>query len=196
MTRELTLADIADLRAYERERDEFRDRIIALKKRRRVGVGPFVTFLFENRETIRFQIQEMARAERISTDAGIETELRIYNPLIPEPGRLSATVFIELTSDEDLREWLPKLVGIETAAVIRLADGTEVRCEVDPAHASQLTRDEITASVHYVGWTLTPAEVGAFSPGGVRLAIDHPNYLHETELTPETVSELRLDLLA
>jgi hypothetical protein len=79
----LTLDDIADLRAYEREREAFREQVIALKKRRRVGVGPFVTFVFENRETIRFQIQEMARVERILTDEGIQTELDTYNPLIP-----------------------------------------------------------------------------------------------------------------
>ena len=83
----LTLDDIADLRAYERERDRFRAHIIELKKRRRVPVGPFVTFLFENRETIRFQIQEMARVEKIITDEGIQHELDVYNPLIPTPAR-------------------------------------------------------------------------------------------------------------
>src|SRR5690606_19012421 len=80
----LTIDDISDLRAYERERDEFRRHVIALKKRRRVHVGPFVTLVFENRDTIRFQIQEMARVERLITDEAIEQELAIYNPLIPE----------------------------------------------------------------------------------------------------------------
>src|SRR5437763_2455461 len=118
----LTLDDIADLRAYERERDAFRARIIDLKKRRRVAVGPFVTLVFENRDTIRFQIQEMARAERILTDDGIQTELDVYNPLIPEAGSLSATMFIELTSKDELMEWLPKLVGIERAGELRIGD--------------------------------------------------------------------------
>src|SRR3954470_288436 len=104
----LAIDDIADLRAYERERADFRREVIVLKKRRRVGVGPVVTLLFENRDTIRFQIQEMARAEKIATDEGIQVELDVYNPLIPEPGTLAATMFIELTSDADLREWLPK----------------------------------------------------------------------------------------
>jgi len=192
-TRALTVADITDLRAYEREREEFRDRIIALKKRRRISVGPHITLLFENRETIRFQIQEMARAERILTDDGIETELRIYNPLIPAPGHLSATLFIELTSDDALREWLPKLVGIEQAALFRLADGTTVRCVVDPAHAAQLTRDEITAAVHYVGWTFTPEQVAGFGPG-TALVMDHEAYPYEVELTPDNVAELGADL--
>jgi len=104
--RELTLDDIADLRAYEREREEFRVRVKELKRRRRVSVGPIVTLVFENRDTVRFQVQEMARAERIHTDEGIQTELDMYNPLIPGRGRLSATLFVELTSKEALTEWL------------------------------------------------------------------------------------------
>src|SRR5438552_10146584 len=107
--REMTLDDIADLRAYERERDAFRTQVKELKRRRRVSVGPLVTLVFENRDTIRFQVQEMARAERILTDEGIQTELDVYNPLIPGPGWLSATLLVELTSKEARMEWLPKL---------------------------------------------------------------------------------------
>jgi hypothetical protein len=194
----LVLDDIADLRAYERERVEFRQHVIALKKRRRIGVGPHVTLLFENRDTIRFQIQEMARAEKILSDEGIQTELDIYNPLIPEPGTLAATMFIELTSDELLREWLPKLVGIETAVVLRIgtgADAIDVRCRVDPDHEKQLTRDEITASVHYIGFELTADQIDAFRGSPVSLVIDHRAYQHETELTADNVAELTADLL-
>jgi hypothetical protein len=170
--------------------------VIALKKRRRVAVGPHITLLFENRDTIRFQIQEMARAERILTDEGIETELRIYNPLIPLPGNLSATLFIELTTDEQLREWLPKLVGIEQAIVLLLADGTEVRCAPEADHASQLTREEVTASVHYIGWTLTPDQVSVFAAGPVQLVVDHPAYPERVTLSDETHAELVADLEA
>jgi hypothetical protein len=194
MTRELTLGDIADLRAYERERSEFSAHVIALKKRRRIHVGPHVTLVFENRDTIRFQIQEMARVERILTDEGIGTELRIYNPLIPEPGHLSATMFIELTTDEQLREWLPRLVGIERSVVLRLGDGTELRCVVDEAHEAQLTREDVTASVHYVHFTFTPEQVEAFARGPVQLAIDHPEYGYETPLSDENKAELLADL--
>src|SRR5215207_7237728 len=132
----LTLDDIADLRAYERERVGFRAHVIALKKRRRVAVGPFVTLVFENRDTIRFQIQEMARAERILTDEAIQTELDIYNPLVPEPGRLAATMFIGLTSKPDMEGWLPKLVGIERAVRLRIGDDV-VAATPETAHASQ-----------------------------------------------------------
>ena len=194
----LTLADIADLRAYERERIEFRTEVIALKKRRRIGVGPFVTLLFENRTTIRFQIQEMARAEKILTDEGIQTELDIYNPLIPDPGALAATLFVELTSEPALREWLPKLVGIERHVLFRIGSGAEafdVRCTVDPDHEKLLTREETTASVHYIHFELTPDQIKGFREGPVLLMADHPNYLHDAQLHPENVDELLADLV-
>ena len=193
----LRLEDIADLRAYEREREAFRAHVIALKKRRRVHVGPVVTLVFENRDTIRFQIQEMARVEKLISDEAIEAELAVYNPLIPDPGSLAATLFIELTSEDELREWLPRLVGIETQLELRLGAGPEavaVRCVVDPDHARQLTRDEITASVHYVHWQLSDAEVEAFGRGPVQLAVTHPSYRHTTELADDTRAELLGDL--
>jgi hypothetical protein len=190
----LTLDDIADLRAYERERQDFRAHVIALKKRRRVSVGEHLTLVFENRDTIRFQIQEMARAEKILTDEGIQTELDIYNPLIPDPGNLVATLFIELTSDADLREWLPRLVGIERSVVLGFG-GHEVRCRPDEDHEQQLTRDDVTASVHYVRFELTPAEVEAWADP-VELRVDHPEYPHSVVLEPPTVAELASDLHA
>jgi hypothetical protein len=109
--RPLVIDDIEDLRTYERGRDAYRRQIIELKRRRRVAVGPFVTLVFENRETVRFQVQEMARAEKMVTDEQVQGELDIYNALLPTPGELSATLFIELTDEASLREWLPKLVG-------------------------------------------------------------------------------------
>ena len=190
----LTLDDIADLRAYEREREEFRARVIDLKKRRRIGIGPIITVVFENRDTIRFQIQEMARVERILTDEGIQTELDIYNPLIPEAGQLAATLFVELTSKDDLMEWLPKLVGIERSVQLRLADGTVVPCTPEAAHAAQLTREEVTASVHYIHFQLTPEQVDAFARGDVAVEAAHPSYEHSTPLAPASVEELLADL--
>ncbi len=193
-TRKLTLDDIADARAYERERAAMRAHVIDLKSRRRVSLGTVVTVMFENRDTMRYQIQEMARVERTFTDEGIQEELDVYNPLIPEPGQLCATLFIELTSDDQMREWLGKLVGIEHSLVFRLADGTAVRCVVDPQHAAQLTREHVTAAVHYVTFEFTAGQVAAFVDGVV-LAIDHPEYLEAVELLPSTVAELRADLL-
>ena len=191
----LTLDDIADARAYEREREAFRDHVIALKKRRRVGVGPIITFVFENRDTIRFQIQEMARAERILTDEGIQTELDIYNPHIPQPGHVSATMFLELTSKDELETWLPKLVGIERSVELRIGDGVTVRATPEAGHESQLTREETTASVHYVQFALTPEQIAAFAEAPhVSLAIDHPDYQEATELSDEARAEILLDI--
>jgi hypothetical protein len=190
----LTLSDISDLRAYERERDDFRRDVIALKRRRRVALGEFVTLLFENEMTIRFQIQEMARAEKIIDDEAIETELRIYNPLIPEPGQLCATLFIELTSKDALMRWLPCLVGIERSVALRLSDGGLVRAVVDEDHEKQLTREETTASVHYVRWQLTREQVERFVAGRVTLVANHAQYAFETPLTADTLAELATDL--
>lgn len=190
----LTIDDISDLRAYERERDDFRREVIALKRRRRVPLGDVVTLVFENSQTVRFQIQEMARAEKLVRDDAIETELRVYNPLIPEPGQLCATLFIELTSKEALMAWLPELVGIEGSVGLRLSDGEVVRAVVDEEHGAMLTREEITASVHYVRWEMTPEQVERFAAGGVTLVADHPAYGAETPLADDTVAELAADL--
>jgi hypothetical protein len=198
--RKLALDDIADLRAYERERAEFRDRIIDLKKTRRVPVGPFVTLLFENRDTIRFQVQEMARAEKILSDDGIQAELDVYNPLIPEPGSLTATLFIELTSKDELMEWLPRLVGVEQSVELRLGDQRSNGIEVvtarpDPEHEKQLTRDTITPSVHYLHLDLTAEQVERFGAGPVTVAIAHSNYAYATELGESSRNALVADLV-
>ncbi len=197
MSRKLTLDHIADLRAYERERHDFRTQVIDLKARRRVHIGPFVTVVFENRDTVRFQIQEMARVERLLTDEAIETELRTYNPLVPEPGQLAMTLFIELTSDADLRRWLPELVGIETSLVLRVGEGDDAQtigATPEDAHAANLTRDEMTASVHYLHFHLGDDQIEAVAAGPVVLAIEHAAYEHATALGEDTVAELLTDL--
>ena len=195
-TRKLTLDDIADLRAYERERPEFRAKVIELKRRRRVVIGPLVAVVFENRDTMRFQIQEMARVERILTDEGIQTELDIYNALIPEPGQLCVTLFVELTSEAEMLEWLPKLVGIERSLLLRLTDGSEVRCRPEAQHEAQLTRETVTAAVHYLQFDLTPAQVAALSSGSADLVCDHAGYPQVVTLERETVAELLRDVAA
>lgn len=193
MSARLRLDDIADLRAYEREREQVRARVIALKKLRRVAVGPIVTMVFENRETVRFQVQEMARAEKILSDEAVQHELDTYNTLIPEAGQLSATLFVELTSKAGLVEWLPKLVGIERAVALVL--GPEVvRAVPEESHAERLTRPDVTASVHYVRFELTPGQIGRFERGPVVLTVDHPRYREATALPEETKSSLVGDL--
>lgn len=193
----LTLDDIADARAYEREREGFRARVIEAKKIRRVAVGPVVTLLFENRETLRFQIQEMARAERLLSDEAIQVELDTYNPLIPGPGELSATLYIELTSRSEMEHWLPRLVGIERTAVLEIGEDPvdTVRCLVDQAHAANLTREEVTAAVHFVRFSLDPKQVERFRSAEVAIAFDHPEYQERTALGSDTRAALLDDLL-
>jgi hypothetical protein len=136
----------------------------------------------------------MLRVERVVTDEGVLEELKAFNPMIPEPGQLCATLFVELTSDAQMREWLPKLVGIENSIVLRLADATQVRGTVDEQHAEGLTRETVTAAVHYVRFEFTPDQVQEFAKGGVQLRCDLSNYLEAIELPDFTVAELLNDL--
>jgi hypothetical protein len=195
--RRLRLEDIADLRAYERERPELQREVFEAKRLRRVALGPIMSVVFENALTVRYQVQEMARVEKLATDEQILEELRVYNPLIPDPSQLSATVFLELTDEESLREWLPKLVGIEGSLVIEVGAGdhpAQVRSIPEEAHAGLLTREDVTSSVHYVRFGLSATEVELFAAGPVLLASDHPAYPARAELSQETRNELLADL--
>jgi Protein of unknown function (DUF3501) len=188
----LTPTDIKDHREYEREREEFRRRIIEMKKRRRVRLGDLMTITFENTDTMRFQIQEMARAERMLTDEQIAHEVETYNQLIPEACELSGTLFIEIDDKDKLYEWLPKLVGIQRALKIRLRDGTEVPSI--PEDEERLTREETTSTVHYLKFRFDPAQCETFSRGPASIVVDHPAYQAEIELSDAHHAELAEDL--
>jgi Protein of unknown function (DUF3501) len=197
----LSLQDIADQRAYERERDEFRKQVIATKKLRRVTIGPVVTLTFESRMTVRFQVQEMARAERMATDRQIQHELDVYNQLLPTNGELSATLFVEMTDDAAMRGWLPRLVGIERSCVLRIGEGpgaVSVASVPETEHEAALTRDDVTSAVHYVRFPVGAAHADALVAGPAVLAIDHPAYpegLPGTPLGDATRAELAADLV-
>jgi hypothetical protein len=195
--RRLRLEDIADLRAYERERPDLQQQVFEAKRLRRVAVGPIMSLVFENALTVRYQVQEMARVEKLATDEQILDELKVYNPLIPDPGELSATLFLELTDEASLREWLPKLIGIERSLVLEIGGGdhpAQARSVPEEAHAGLLTRGDVTSSVHYVRFELCAAEVELFTAGPVVLASDHPAYDARVELSDETRKELLGDL--
>jgi hypothetical protein len=191
--RKLTAADITDLRAYERERASFRKHIIDLKRRRRIAIGDLMTIVFENTDTMRFQVQEMARAERMLDDDQIRHEVETYNELIPDDGELSGTLFIEIDDPLRLREWLPKLVGLEGAVRIELPGELFVRA-YDP-NASRLTREDITSTVHYLKFPFDDAARRSFVAGGpARVVVDHPSYQASTELTDAQRADLARDL--
>jgi hypothetical protein len=189
--RKLTLDDIVDHRAYERERDDFRAHVIALKRRRRVALGDILTIVFENTDTMRFQVQEMARAERMLTDDAIAHEVYTYNELIPDAGELSGTLFIELDDDAKLRDWLPRLIGIQRAVRFELADGSRV--EAVPEDEERLTREDITASVHYLKFAFSPAQQVALATGPARIVVDHPHYQAAVGLDDDQRAELARD---
>ena len=194
--RKLSVDDIVDHRAYERERDEFRAAIIAMKKRRRIALGDLVTIVFENTDTMRFQVQEMARAERMLTDDAIAGEVATYNELVPDPGELSGTLFIELTTDELLREWLPKMREIEFNVRFDLGprDASDVSRVVGiPRDEERLTRDDITSTVHYLHFPFDDAQRQLLATGPARLVIDHPEYKVWVELTDAQRAELAGD---
>ncbi|HEY1444627.1 MAG TPA: DUF3501 family protein [Acidimicrobiales bacterium] len=193
--RDLTLDDVLDLRAYERVRGDYRAKVIAMKKNRRVALGPITTLVFECLDTVRFQVQEMARVEKIISDEAIQTELDIYNRLLPAPGELSATLLIELTTESDLREWLPKLVGIEKQLGVAL-DGDVVLSVPEADHAAALSREEITPAVHYLRFPFGEGQVEAFRTASeVALVSVHPAYPARSVLAPAVREELLGDLL-
>jgi hypothetical protein len=193
--RKLTVDDIVDHRAYERERDDFRAAIIAMKARRRIALGDFVTIVFENTDTMRWQVQEMARAERMLTDDAIAGEVATYNELIPDPGELSATLFIELTEESALREWLPKLRGVEFAVRFDLGprDASASRVVAIPRDEERLTRDDITSTVHYLRFPFDAEQRELLATGPARLVVDHPEYQVELDLTDAQRAELAGD---
>jgi len=188
----LTIDDIKDVRAYERERDEFRRHIIDLKRRRRVQLGTIMTIVFENTDTMRWQVQEMARVERMARDEQIAHEVETYNEIIPDAGQLSATLMVELTSEAQLREWLPKLVGVQRSVLIVVDELEPVRGV--PQDEERLTREDTTAAVHFLKFTFTPEQAERFETGPVRIVVDHPAYREDIELSDTTRQELAADL--
>jgi hypothetical protein len=191
----LTLADVLDLRAYERVREDYKARVIVRKRNRRVALGPIMTLVFECLDTVRFQVQEMARVEKIISDEALQDELDIYNRLLPAERELSATLFIELTTEGALREWLPKLVGIEHEVRLGM-EGDLVSSRPEAQHAAALTRDAVTPAVHYLRFSFTESQMLAFRDvPEVDLLSTHPAYEVRAVLSSDVKNELAGDLL-
>ena len=181
-------------------RDAMRARIIGLKQNRRVSVGDNLTFLFENRDTVLFQIQEMVRTERIVDDARIQEEIDAYNALLPGPDELSATMFIEIPElsrmgNEEVRRTINRFQGLDREGVgLRLGDRPAISARFEEGHS----KEEKMAAVHYVRFAV-PAEAQALLADPrqrVRLVVDHPNYRAESEVPPATRAEMLADLRA
>jgi len=193
--RPVALGEIVGLAAYEGLRPAYLERARAMKRPRRLGVGEHVTLLFENRETVRFQVQEMVRVERLADPAAVQHELDVYNALVPGEHELSATLFVEITELEHIKAELDRLVGIDAHVALVLGEGDEerlVRARFDPM---QMEEERISA-VQYLRFPLGDADVAALADDELRarVRIDHPNYRHEAEIGPELRAALLADL--
>lgn len=189
----LTPQDLLSAAQYEQDRTAIRQRIIALKKRRRITVGELVTLVFENRETLLFQIQEMIRIERIFDPGKIQEECDVYNALLPGRDELSATLFIEITDSEKIQSLLDSFQNIDQADTVGLKVGdTSVFANFEAGHSKE---DKISA-VHFVRFSTTQTfrdllaqdEVPAF------LTILHPQYRAEDPVSQELRQEWLKDL--
>lgn len=189
----LTPQDLLTAEEYEQDRTAIRQRIIALKKRRRIAVGALVTLVFENRETLQFQIQEMIRTERIFDPLKIQEECDVYNALLPGRDELSATLFIEITDSEKIQELLDSFQNIDRSDTLALkVRDTSVFATFESGHSKE---DKISA-VHFVRFSTTQAfrdllaqpEVPAF------VTIIHPHYRAEASVSQEMRQEWLKDL--
>jgi hypothetical protein len=187
--RQVTLDHIVGLARYEEIRDDFRRRIIDLKRRRRVGVGDRITFVFENFDTVHFQIQEMLRAEQIVDLDRVRDEIDVYNALLPAPGELSATLLIEIDDLRRVREELPKFHGIDRCVRLEVSGK-----RVPGVFEEGRSREDKVSAVQYVRFPLGD-EAGRFVAGAPsRLVIDHPYYQASTDLPAEIQRALAEDL--
>jgi hypothetical protein len=189
--KKLTRADIITNEEYLKEREERRKSVIALKRNRRVQVGPLLSFTFENRDTMRYQIQEMMRVEWIQDEEKIQFEIDTYNSLIPEPGTLSATMFIEIQDMNQMKAILDKFQGLDRSGIVLLKLGSDrIPAEFEPGHSKE---DRISA-VHYVNFRLTPEQRNRFISSPVEIQIRHPEYAASAALTEDQRNELGKDL--
>ncbi|MCE3243276.1 MAG: hypothetical protein K0Q83_3783 [Deltaproteobacteria bacterium] len=188
--RKVAIDDIVGLPGYERIRQDLRRRIIELKQKRRVSLGDRLSLVFENRDTVIFQIQEMLRVENISDLDKIRQEIATYNQLIPDSGELSATLFLEIEDQTHLREELVKFQAIEEAISLRIA-AHRLEARFEPGRSKE---DKISA-VHYIRFRFDDQALEAFISGTrTELVIDHRNYQAAVVLQPETQRSLGEDL--
>ena len=184
---------LLSLEAYARERDVFRARVIEHKKRRTVHLGGHVTLQFEDELTIRYQVQEMLRIERIFEEDGIQHELDAYNPLVPDGSNWKATMLIEYPDAEERRRMLARLKGIERAVWVQVQGSERVFAVAD--EDLERENEEKTSSVHFLRFELTAAmREGLRRGAGVTVGVEHPEYRASTELAAQVRAALGADL--
>jgi hypothetical protein len=187
--------DVRDLVQYEKVRDEMRHRLSALKRWRRVPVGDRLTFLFENRDTVLFQIQEMIRTERMVKEEKILEEIETYNDLLPGARELSATMFIEVDDPGRIREVLDGLKGIDRDSTVAIQIGG--RFEVPGIFEGGRSNEEKISAVHFVKFPFSDSARDAFLDWRepVELVVDHPRYNWRTKIDGDTRRSLMADFI-
>ena len=188
MMNKLSRDDLYTLEKYAEVRPEFRARVMAHKKNRRLPIGPNAMLFFEDALTMHYQIQEMLRAERIFEAGGIQEELDAYNPLIPDGSNWKATFMMEFPDEVERREQLAALIGVERHVWAQVADFARIT----PIADEDLERetDEKTSSVHFLRFELTPEMVTAVKQGAaISIGVDHPRYTYSVEPLEKNVRD-------
>jgi recombinational DNA repair ATPase RecF len=189
--KKIILDDILGFSAYEKVREQFRQGIIERKKARRIAVGDKVSLVFENRDTVIFQIQEMLRAERITDLDKIREEIAVYNVLIPDAGELSATMFLEIEDQTHLRDSLLKFLGIDEALSFKIGD-----CTIAGQFEEGRSKEDKISAVQYVRFQLdSDAQKALIGGARAELTVNHQNYQASQVLSPEQQKSLAQDLV-
>jgi hypothetical protein len=191
--KKIEFGEILNIYEYEKVREQKRREIIEIKKKRRLFLGDLVHLVFENRDTVWFQIQEMIRAERMVRDEEIQQEIDIYNELIPEKNQLSITMFIEIPDEQERKRLLPQLVGIHDHLWFHIGNKHSIRAVADEKSKRDYQYGK-AAVVHFLKLNLTPEQVKDFAELPVRVEINHPNYKAIVEMPEEVKAELVKDL--
>ncbi len=193
MPRLLLASDLMSLEQYARGRDAFRARVIGHKRSRTIAIGPNMTWVFEDRLTIQYQVQEMLRIERIFEPAGVREELDAYNPLIPDGGNWKATMMIEYPDPAERHSALCRLRGVEDRCFVDIGGCARILAIADEDLARE--NAEKTSAVHWLRFEL-PAQARAVvrAGGAVTAGVDHPHYRHATQLAAGSLAALARDL--
>jgi hypothetical protein len=185
--KQLIQADLLSIADYERQREGFRSQIIALKQRRRISVGPLVTLIFENRETLQFQTQEMIRVEHIRDPHKVQEELDVYNALMPGSGELSATLLIEITEQDRMKEWLDMFMGLDHGETVAIHAGSEqVFGQFEGGHSHETK----ISAVHFVRFRPTAAMTASFADLRIPVSLTvHHHAYHAEASVPGSMRE-------
>ena len=193
MATPLTRSDLMGLEQYAEQRDEFRRKVIAHKKHRRVGIGPHLFLYFEDRLTIQYQIQEMLRIEKIFEAEGIQEELDTYNPLIPDGSNLKATAMLEYQDVAERKQQLALLRGVEDLVWLQV-DGFD-RVYAISNEDLERSNEEKTSAVHFMRFELQAAMIDTLRTGAaLTMGSSHNFYSHSTEVSEDTRNALLADL--